>query len=463
MKVGTADPTGWPTAAPPARAFRVAEGLVLVAFAVMLVRNALVYPAIAGIDASEHIRHAWELVVNGRLDASGSYYTPPGWYVIAGELLRLGDWLDLESYEQPAQLLSAGLTVATAVVLLGLVGRVFPGRPWLRLWSLAAFCACPAVVKPAAMVHPQPLVLFLSALALYLLVVMVGAGRWSLVAGAGLGLVLGAGQLVRSVGLWTFVAVALTFAAAFALRLGDRRRIAAVAGTALALGILVPLPWYAYLQIEYGDPIFGGRPEIRQGVGELTFAADVGAPPPAPPPPLRAPLSFFTTTGLPETVTEPYRGGLRPAFVPVVLVDSWGDYFGQWRWGIPDAVLDPPDRRRLRAQALVGLPLAFTAASGLVALGVLLVLSPRRRLTYLPIVAVPLLAVASLAVYAWRYPSFDGDTVKALFLLPAAPSLAAAFGFAVDVGRTSLPRPVRVAGAGVLAVALLVSLEFCLA
>ena len=64
--------------------------------------------------------------------------------------------------------------------MLGIVERVFPDRPWARLWALAGFCACPAVFKPAAMLHPQPLVLFFTALALYVLVRLVGQVRWSI-------------------------------------------------------------------------------------------------------------------------------------------------------------------------------------------------------------------------------------------------------------------------------------------
>jgi hypothetical protein len=464
--------------------FLAAELGILAAFAVLLVRNALVYPAVAGIDASEHFRYAWDLVVNGELGTSSSYYTPPGWYALAGELLRFGDWLDLHVTERPAQLFSALLTVASAVLLLGIVGRVFPARPWLRLWALAGFCACPVVVKPAAMLHPQPLVLFFTTLALYVLVRIVGQVRWSVLAAVGLGLALGGAQLVRSVGLWIYVAALVTFAVALVLRRADWRRIALVGATALSLGLLVPLPWYVYLQVEYGDPIFGGRPEITHAVGlptqkrgeakatphwtahaagpiAMTFAAGRADAVPAPPP-LRAPLSFFTATGLPELVTHPW-GSLEPAFVPVVLADTWGDYFGQWRWGIPDAATDPPDRRRLEAQVLVGLLLTFVTLSGLIALAALFALEPRGRLLSLPVVALPVLAIASLVVYAWRYPSTDGDTVKSLFLLPVAPSFATAFGFAADVGRVGLPRVARLAAAAILVAALLVCAEFGIA
>ena len=136
------------------------------------------------------------------------------------------------------------------------------------------------------MMHPQPLVLFLTTLALYVLVRIVGQVRWSVLAAVGLGFVLGCAQLVRSVGLWVYLAALLTFVVALILRRADWRRIAVVAATALALGLVVPLPWYVYLQVEYGDPIFGGRPEITQAVGApaLTFAA--GRPTSSAPPPV---------------------------------------------------------------------------------------------------------------------------------------------------------------------------------
>ena len=443
--------------------FRVTELAMLAGFAVLLVRNAVVYPYIAGVDAIEHRTRAWDLVVNGQLGTTGSYYTPPGWYAIAGELMHRADELDLADVEQPAQLFSAALVVASAVLLLTLVGRLFPGRPWLRLWALAAFCACPAVVKPAAMVHPQPLVLFLTLLALVLLVRLLARPQWGLAAAAALGLVLGSAQLVRSVGLWIYVATAGAFVLAFAVRAVARRRVALVAGIVLALGLLVPLPWYAYLQVEYGDPVFGGRPEIREGIDPTEIVLATAGPVPAPPPALRAPLSYFTATGLPESVSEPYRGALAPAFVPVLLADTWGDYLGQWRWGIPDAATDPPTVNRLRVQAVAGILLTFVSLTGLVALAVLTGRDPRRRLATVPLVLLPLLAVGSLALYAWRYPAADGDTVKGLFLLPAAPAFAVAFGFAVDVARTTLPRIVTLGGATLLAAALLVCVEFGIA
>jgi hypothetical protein len=238
--------------------------------------------------------------------------------------------------------------------------------------------------------------------------------------------------------------------------------MAALGATTLAIGLLVALPWYVYLQVEYGDPIFGGRPEITQGaaaplsaVPVRTLASSTEAPPP-----VRAPLSFFTGTGLPESITHPYRGEEDVAFVPILLADTWGDFFGFWSWGIPDAALDPPDRGRLKVQVLAGIPLTFVTASGLLALLLLIVRSPRQRLPQLPVVALALLGLASLVLYAWRYPSTDGDTVKALFLLPAAPSFAVGFGFAADVVRSRSARGANLVLGAVLAGLLVICAQF---
>jgi hypothetical protein len=194
-----------------------------------------------------------------------------------------------------------------------------------------------------------------------------------------------------------------------------------------------------------------------------TLASSAQAPAQAPPPPVRAPLSFFTATGLPESITHPYRGGEKAAFAPILVADTWGDFFGEWSWGIPDATVDPPNRARLEAQAVTGIVLTFVTACGLLALIALVSRSPRDRLRQLPVVVLPLVGLASLVLYAWRYPSTDGDTVKALFLLPAAPAFAVAFGFAVDVVRARWAWSANVALGALLAGLLALCVQFGIA
>ena len=176
---------------------------LLAVLTAVTIHNARMYAWIAGYDALEHVEYAKGLVERWELPSTGTYYTPPVFYLVAGVAVKVGDALGLAEPEQAGQYLSAGLTVLTAVLLLLLVRTVFPGRPVLHVAALSFFVASPTVLKTAAMFHPQPLALALSTLALWLAARMLVRDRypwWELV---GLALVLGVAQLVRSVSLWT--------------------------------------------------------------------------------------------------------------------------------------------------------------------------------------------------------------------------------------------------------------------
>ena len=65
-----------------------------------------------------------------------------------------------------------------------------------------------------------------------------------------LGIVLGAAQLVRSVGIWAFVVVGIVLSIAALVRRDERRQALKTLGIVVGVGIVVALPWYAYLQVE---------------------------------------------------------------------------------------------------------------------------------------------------------------------------------------------------------------------
>ena len=102
--------------------------------AVVVVYNARQYPAIAGYDAESHLDYARALVTDWRIPTElRNYYTPPGFFLIGGGLLRLGDWIGMYDPAQLGQLLDGALAVGTAILLAILAAIVFPGRRWLRL------------------------------------------------------------------------------------------------------------------------------------------------------------------------------------------------------------------------------------------------------------------------------------------------------------------------------------------
>jgi hypothetical protein len=117
---------------------------------------------------------------------------------------------------------------------------------------------------------------------------------------------------------------------------------------------------------------------------------------------------------------------------------------------------------RLTVQAVVGVLPTFLAAVGLFALAALAVARVRTRPELVLVPLMPIVALAGALYYAHAYPTVDGDTVKALFILPAVPGFAICFGFAVEtIGRRS--RWLAIALALPLSACLVVSIAFGIA
>ena len=159
----------------------------------------------------------------------------------------------------------------------------------------ASSSRCPVVVKTGAMFHPQPLVAFLATLAMVLAARMLSARRYGLGAAVVLGVVVGAGQLVRSVGIWTLGVVCLALLVAAIARRGERRAALRATVVVGVVGVLVALPWYVYLHTRYSNPIFGRSSAPSSTVVE----------PRDRPRALRGPLTVSTPRGGTASVTEP--------------------------------------------------------------------------------------------------------------------------------------------------------------
>jgi 4-amino-4-deoxy-L-arabinose transferase-like glycosyltransferase len=417
---------------------------MIAAVALVAVRNATVYPAIAGYDAQEAIDYARGLVEDGRLpQGTGSYYTPPGFFAVGGLGIELGEWLALDHPERVGQVVNALAAAGTMLLLLLLVRLLWPGREVLHLAAIVFFAVCPVVLKSAAMFHPEPLSMLLSAGALVLAAHLLVRPDYRLRVALALGLVLGLSQLVRAWTLWTLGVVLLVLVVATITRTRDRRPLLAATAVAAAVAILVPSPWYVHQLRQYDSALFG-----QQHPDEPVWS--------------RRPLAFFVGVGLPEVVTEPYRPSFSGVFAPIAYAETWGDYFGVWRWF---AGREPPssgDRRQLVAMSLVGLPFTVVALAGWLAVLGLGVRNAGRSPELLLVALLPLAAMIGVLWFATSYPTPDGDTVKGSFMLTAVPAWAACFGFAFDGLRTRFPRLSVVLGA-LLATLALVAFPFLLA
>ena len=387
---------------------------VIAAAAIVAVRNATVYPAILGYDAAEAVDYARGLVEHGQLpDATGSYYTPPGFFAIGGAGIELGEWLGLDHPERLGQVFNALAAVGTLLLLLALVRLLWPGREVLHLAAVVFFVVCPVVMKSAAMFHPEPLSMLLATAALVLAARMLVRSDYRLRLAALLGVTLGLAQLVRAWTLWTVGVVVLVLVVTAVTRARDRRQLLRAVAVVAAVAVLVPAPWYAHQLARYDSPVFG-QPHPSEPVWS------------------RRPIGFFVRTGLPEVITSPYRPSFSREFLPIAFTEVWGDYFGVWRW-FPDR--GPPSvsvRRELVSMSIVGIPFTLVAIAGWLALLGLAVRHPGRSPERMLVALLPLAALAGVVYFSTAYPTPDGDTVKGSFMLTAVPAWAASFGFAFD-------------------------------
>src|SRR5262249_51858150 len=226
--------------------------------AAVTVHNAFAYPSIGGYDAQEDITYARDLVDHGTLPPNGvgAYYTPPGYMALAGLAGDPGRALDTHHPEHLGQLVPAFALTLTGVLLLLLGRTLWPCRPVLWVASVGFFAFFPVVVKSSAMFHPEPLGMLITAAALLVLARMVRARSYSWRLSVPLGLLLGAGQLVRAWSLW-LVAVAVVVLVVVALTERALRRPALVAlVVSVGLAVVVPSPWYVHQATRYSNPVF---------------------------------------------------------------------------------------------------------------------------------------------------------------------------------------------------------------
>jgi hypothetical protein len=387
---------------------------VIAAAAIVAVRNATVYPAIAGYDATEAIDYARGLVEHGRLpQATGSYYTPPGFFAVGGVGIELGELLGLDHPERVGQVTNGLAAIATALLLLALVRLLWPRRPMLHAAAVVFFFACPVVLKAAAMFHPEPLSMLLSTAAIVIAARLLIRSDYRLWVAAALGVTLGLAQLVRAWTVWTVGVVLLVLVVAAVTRKLDRGPLLRAIAVAAALAVVVPAPWYLHQLDRYDSPVFG-QPHPDEAVWS------------------RRPIGFFVGPGLPEVVTAPYRPAYSKHFLPIAYTETWGDYFGVWRWFPGRDVPSRSDRTQLVAMSLVGLPFTLVALAGWVALLALSVRHPGRHAERQLVALLPLAALVGVLYFSTAYPTPDGDTVKGSFMLTAVPAWAVCFGYAFD-------------------------------
>ena len=395
--------------------YRAVVGAVVAGEAALLTWNAWHFDWLRGYDAFANDLYAIVVATDFRLPSAsetGVWHTPPLWFALAGGLRRLAGSAGWEHVQRPGQLLAAAAGLALCVVVLLLARTLWPERRGLHVLALVFTAASPALVRASAMYHPETLAAALTGGGLALCVRGL-RDRPTLRTGAGAGALLGLGALTRAWALPVLV-VALV---ALALDARSRGGIGPVVALAAVAAALVG-PWLVNQQLAHGNALAFNRP------------------PPEAPLLERRPASFYTGPRMLRVFQDPVTPVFRNELVPHLYADWWGDWALTWDTAPPPPpgglLADGVVSARVRQDA-VGIVPTLLALAGLVALAALAL--SKRSLAIGLVPAATAAVMLAYLLFAVRFPSTDGDTIKATYLLAALPGAAVGAAFVVDAGR----------------------------
>ena len=395
-----------------ARPYRTLVGAILAAEAALLGWDAWHYDWLRGYDAYANDLYADIVAADQRLPSeaeSGAWHTPPLWFAVAGALRRAATGLGWEHVQRPGQLLAAAAGLAVCVLILLVSRSLWPERRVLHLVALAVAGTSPALVRASAMYHPETLAVALATGGI--LVAIRGLGsRPTVRVGLGAGSLLGLAALTRGWALPVLAAVLAVLALD-----GCRRRAWGPSVALLASALVLVGPWLVNQQVAHGDPLAFNRVAPPESLLE------------------RRPASFYLGPRALRVFDHPVTPLFRNELVPHLYADWWGDWALTWDSPPPPepAVLLPSHVVAQRArQSLVGLVPTTLALSGIVALALLAARSRSAALAVLPL-ATAGVALAYL-LFAVRFPSTAGDTIKATYLLMTLPATSIGAAFVVD-------------------------------
>jgi len=289
---------------------------------------------------------------------------------------------------------------AVLIVLTWLLAReAWPDQPLMWTLSALAIAVLPIVIRMSVMFHPETQVAALC-LAAVLLAVRSRRLGWHLEGAIGVGAALGLAALTRQSTLAVAVGIGLGV-----ILVGGRRaaRFTAVAAAAM---LLVAGPWWAYETHRTGNP-------IQSNLSRPNKMLD------------HQPRSFYVSFPIRDLVRHPYREAFNDELLPRIHADIWSD----WAGGIHGYWVQPTKHGPFFAstQSVLGFFADVLCLGGLAVIGGHGLMRARRGVGSSAEVVlgvglvVALVTWAAFVVELVRFPQFDGDPIKATYMLFLGP------------------------------------------
>jgi hypothetical protein len=419
--------------------------------------NASLHNPHIGYDADDYAGYI-ESLSQGHLPSRGvndEFFTPPLPFVIPAIIKTLTK-APIDTILKVAQFINVLIALGSAWVAVQISDELSDGSAVSRTLTLLFMAGLPVYYKTHAMVRAEPYLVLFILLYIHRLIQLNKEGANVLTLSIQSGIRFGLVILSRQWGILIVPAVAI-YALVLILRRPDRWS-ELMRGFVISGLIAFALSSWFYLSLlnRYGSLTAFNRDPVER------FSLR------------NKPASFYIGTGKGLLFSDPVRDGFDNQLLPILYSETWGDYWAYFVVSGMDARSSEPiqggllnlalkkegaqtwlQTNRFQISHYLGrvnlvslIPTAVSVVSFLLAFWALL----RGRLfgqdlltNTAPLLLFISIILTTLLGYLWflvQYPSTDGDTIKATYVLQIFPFLALLIGYVGDKFMQKSPRAV---------------------
>jgi hypothetical protein len=271
--------------------------------------NAFFHESRIGYDFKGHLDNI-KILSEFRLPArheSTQFFTPPLSYLPAAFIHSIIGPTSLKALKF-SQLVNVVYSIALAFYLLKICDLIHPNNTAFKTITLGLVGMLPVYYKTFSFVRPEPLLAFLTVLAVYKALNVFVYDGYGVMEGVKLGFVFGLLILTKQQAFSLILGI-LLFAVLLALKRGGKSRACFMAaGLSLVLAFIVGGWFYLHLYHEYGT-VFAFN---REPFPRFSFS--------------NRPRECYFGLGLGEVFIDPVRTSFRHHMLPKFYSELWGDW-----------------------------------------------------------------------------------------------------------------------------------------